>query len=470
MQNYGERTKKEVLLIAFVMVFGAFAPLLDATMVNIALNPMMSDFKVTLSTIQWVTTGYTLMMGIAVPFAGWATDRFEGRHVWIVGLGAFLVGSVVSVLSHDFTILLVGRLIQGASAGLLMTSLTAIIVRAAGGNLGKLMAVVGLPVLLGPILGPILGAVLVQHYDWHMIFWVNVPITIIGAVLAAVFLPKLDSIAPKKQFDWLGILLLAVMFAGFIYGISKVDVQSGFATSIVLVPLTIAVVALVLYVIYAQKGAHPIVKLDLFRSKNFSASMILLVLAGVATNGPMMLLPLFFQNVQQDTLIGAALGMVPQALGMLVTRSQAGKLTDKIGPRLIVLIGLFVTLVGTIPLVTINNHTSTLLIVLVLFVRGMGLGLYQVPVMASPYLGFSRERAGEISVATRLLQNIGGAFGSAILGIVVANAISAHTIDNVIDNLSHAYNMGFWVAVGLNIFAFIPAIFLAGKPRHNEMN
>lgn len=455
-----------ITTISLILVLGALAPLLDSTMVNIAINNMTRNFHTTLSSMQWAITGYTLTMGIMVPIAGWATDRFSGRILYIVASLGFFLGSLLSALSTNFTLLLIGRLFQGAAAGFIMTSLSTLVVRAANGkSLGSLMATLGLPIMICPILGPVVGAFLVNNWNWHIIFWINVPITLITIALSWFFLPILQGPEPKKKFDWIGISLLAVMFACSIIGISNVKSQTGFTPSNVWGPLVLAGISLIAYIIYASFASHPIFALDVFKSHNFSASIVLVTIAGIAINGPMMLLPLYFQNIRGVSLITTGLLMMPQALGMLITRSMAGKLTDSMGPRPVVLTGLLITIAATYPLISINANTANLYLLVVLFIRGIGLGIYFVPVMSAAYIGLPTTRAGEVSVITRLMQNIGGSIGTSILAVVVANNMLNSHYHTTITIASHAYNAGFFISFVMTIVALIPVFFLSAKTK-----
>lgn len=460
-----QEKKVSVGLIAFVLVFGAFAPLLDSTMVNIALNDIGHELHSSLATTQWIVTGYTLMMGIAVPLSGWAIDRFRGRDVYAISLAVFFVGSIVSALSGTMNWLIIGRLIQGFGGGLMMPALTTLIVRAAGAEkLGAVMATIGLPVMLGPVLGPILGAFIVDAWDWRMIFWVNVPITIIGVLLTYVFLPQLQGPEPTKHFDIIGISLLAATFSGVVIAISKIDVKTGIFVADVMLPFIIGVAALVGYALYAWKFPnHAIVNLSLFKNKNFVAANFLLIFMGIAINGPEMLLPLYFQNVQGDTVIHAALALVPQAVGMMITRVLGGKLNDSRGPRFAILIGLAITVIGTVPFIWTDANSSLWLTSIVLVVRGLGLGLWTAPVMTAAFIGLPSEAAGQISIATRILQNVGGSIGAGALAITVANIAMHSTLKSPVAVATHSYNIGFLVATIASLVAFIPAFFIVNK-------
>jgi len=189
--------------------------------------------------------------------------------------------------------------------------------------------------------------------------------------------------------------------------------------------------------------------------------MVGLFLAGIATNGPMLLLPLFFQNIKGLSVLVTGFILIPQGIGMLVARPMIGKLTDKLGARNVVLVSLTLAIVGTIPFVFFNIASSLIVVSIVLFVRGMGIGGVTIPMMTDAYTGMVKQEIAQASVGARLLQNIGGAFGSAVLATVVSLSIQGKV--KTIPLMTTAYHDGFMLALVLSLVMFIPALFLTNK-------
>jgi EmrB/QacA subfamily drug resistance transporter len=457
------RSLKQVIGISFILVLGALAPMLDTTMVNIAVNSIIADFHTTVSSVQWVVTAYVLAIGIAVPIAGWAVDWVSGKKLYIGALLLFLFGSIIAGFSESVWLLIISRVIQGAGAGMIMSALTTLIVRAAGGeNLGKLMSIVGLPAVLAPILGPTIGGLIIDHLDWHWIFYINIPIALFSIVLLLWKSPKFTPEERGKRLDWISVILFAGMFTELILGITKVSTTGNFFASQVLVPISIGMGLLILYVIYALIWPkRALVSLSLFKLPSFSASSLLLLMSGITINGAMLLLPLYYQNIRGVSVVWAGIYLIPQGIGMLLTRTQVGKITDCIGARWIVMTGILLSVLATIPFAFADQHTSQWLLLLALFFRGAGEGAMLIPVMADVYTGLSKKQIPEATISTRMLQNIGGAFGTAILATVVQ-----HHLSDTVPTLSHisgAYNAAFvWAIVG-TLIAAIPAWFLSSR-------
>lgn len=458
-----ESIPKNIMNIAWILVLGAIMPLLDSTMVNIAIKHLSSDFSTGLDSIQWVITGYVLAMAISVPLAGWMVQRFNGKWLMVSANIVFLATSIASGLSSNIYLLIISRIIQGVSAGFIMTLVTTLAIEVAGRErMGRVMSTVGIPMILGPILGPVIGAMIVQFLSWRYIFFVNIPIGVIAITLMILKLPDFTPANIKAKFDFIGITLLGASSASLIYGISKASKNATFNNSITISYVVAGIIILAIYIIYAAiKKGQAILPLHLFKSKNFSAVVVGLFLAGIATNGPMLLLPLFFQNIKGFSVLNTGLILIPQGIGMLVVRPLIGNMTDKLGARNVVLVSLALAIVGTIPFVFFNETSSLIVIAIVLFIRGIGIGGVTMPMMTDAYTGMVKQEIAQASVGTRLVQNIGGAFGSAVLATVVSLRVQDKT--PTIPLMTAAYHDGFMLALILSLVMIIPSLFLTNK-------
>lgn len=178
-----ERLDPALLKLAGILVLGAMAPLLDSTIVNVAIHTLGNDLNAPVSTIQWVSTGYLLALAMAIPLTGWAVERFGAKRMWLVSLLLFLTGSMFCGIAWNIGSLIVFRLVQGVGGGLMLPVLQTLLMRAAAGrSIGRLMAVVTLPALAGPIFGPVIGGLITDHLTWRWIFYVNAPICLLAAL------------------------------------------------------------------------------------------------------------------------------------------------------------------------------------------------------------------------------------------------------------------------------------------------
>lgn len=458
-----EPIPKSIMNIAWILVFGAIMPLLDSTMVNIAIRHLSHDFNTGLDLIQWVITGYVLAMAVAVPLAGWMIQRFNGKWLMIGANMIFLAASVAAGLSWNISSMIIFRIIQGFGAGFIMTLVIPLTVEIAGSDrMGRMMSTIGIPMVLGPILGPVIGAVIVDFLSWRYIFFVNIPLGIAAIVLMTVKLPGFTPVNRQAKFDFTGILLLGASSAALIYGITQAAKSAAWSNSTTIGYGLAGVLILAVYVIYAiVKKEQAILPLHLFKMKNFSAVMSGLFLAGIATSGPMLLLPLFFQQMMGFSVLSAGLILISQGLGMLVARPWIGKLTDAWGARNVVLISLTLTIAGTVPFVFFNEASSLIAVSAALFVRGIGIGGITLPMMSDAYTGMVKQEIAQASVGTRLMQNIGGAFGSAVLATVVS--LTTQGKPATIPVMTTGYHLGFMWALGFSVVLLLPALFLTNK-------
>ncbi len=453
-----------VKLIA-VLLTGAIPSLLDTSIVNVAADTIGRDLHTSVPTIQWVITGYLLSFAMVIPLSGWALARFGGRMVWTFSLALFLAGSVACGAAWNIGSLIAFRVAQGIGGGMMAPLITTLLVQAAGGRqMGRLMAAVSLPIVVVPIFGPVVAGLIISNISWRWIFYVNVPVCLAGLVLAWRHLPTSRPRGGTSRIDLVGLVLLPPALVAMLYGLAEVSSAGGFGHRRVIVPLSVGAVLLAAYCVHALRAsATPMVDLRLFRVRAFTGATSLLFLAGLSIYGGMLLLPLYFQTARHDTALTAGLLMVPQGLGSLAPRTLAGKLTDKIGPRLVVLAGVALAAVGTIPFALAGLHTSYWVLGPALVVRGAGLGTVTIAVMAGAFQGLSREQVPHASSATRITQFVGGSFGAAVLVAVILDRQAAAHAAAGAAGLATAYANTFWWCTGFTALALLPALLLAGR-------
>lgn len=308
---------KEILTAAWAIALAAIAPMLDSTMVNIAIDKLNKDFNTPLDTIQWSITGYVLALAIAGPVSGWLMNKFNGKKIFIGAVIAFGVTSVLAGISWNISSFVFFRLLQGFSAGIITPIMSTLLVKTAGPeNLGKVIAIVSTPMILGPILGPVIGGFIVQVASWHWIFFINVFIVLIAVPFMMKTIPDFKPFNKDSKLDVFGVINLSLMSATVIYGITKAARHASFNNSETILWMGIGLSLAVIYFIYNRiRKNQTVLPMNLFAHKSFTASSIGLLLANIAILGPMLILPLFFQNFRHFTAIEAALALIPQRSG-----------------------------------------------------------------------------------------------------------------------------------------------------------
>jgi EmrB/QacA subfamily drug resistance transporter len=486
-----EGLPREVWMVAIVVIFGAVMSILDTTIVNVALESLRVDLHAPLSTIQWVTTGYLLALAAVIPLTGWAAERFGPRRVWMTAVTGFVVTSGLCGLAWSAESLIVFRVLQGLAGGMIMPVGMITLAQTAGPQrMGRVMGIVGVPMLLAPVLGPVLGGLLVTHLSWRWIFYVNLPIGLVGLALAWRLLPSTRTqghaaaAGERVRLDVRGLLLLSPGVALVVFGLSEVSTHGGVTAPSAYVPLLLGAAMVAAFVPHALRTRWPLVDIRLFRSFGFSAAAATTFLVGAALFGAMILLPLYYQVARGENALTAGLLIAPQGIGAALGMNIAGRLTDRIGAGRVVLGGLAVLVVGTIPFTQVSGDTSYWLLGAALVVRGFGLGGTMMPAMAAAYATLDKAAVPRATPMLNVVQRVGGSLGSAILAVILQR--------NIVDDLPHASGAGaldaaqelppaiqarlaeplaaafastYWWTLGLIALALVPAALLARAER-----
>lgn len=449
----------KVLRTALILAVGVLAVVFDTTIVTVALHALAHELNTTVATIQWVTTGYLLALAVAVPLSTWALARFGGKRVWMFALAVFLLGSLGSAMAWDVGSLIGWRVVQGVGGGLMLPVMATLVFQAAKGKaLGRTAAWVALPAMLGPILGPLIGGAILTSLSWRFLFWVNVPFCTAGLILAGLYLAKDTLPEVRPRLDVWGMILLAPGIAAVVLALSNAGSAAGFDHPDVLVPLGAGAVLLVAFAIYALRRTDPLVDIRLLGVRSVGSSSAVLFLSGFALYGAMLLLPLYYLEVRGVTALTAGLMLVPQGIGTLISRQIAGPLTDRIGARSIAAVGFLVVAAATVPFCFVTATTDDGMLAACLLVRGVGLGAVTMPVMTAAYVGLDHAQVAHSTVLTRIAQQLGGSFGTAVLAVILEYTLTAGTTDVV-----GAFHTAFWWATGFAVVAMALCTWLPGR-------
>jgi EmrB/QacA subfamily drug resistance transporter len=473
-----EPIDRALLVVAGVVVLGAMMSILDTTVVNVAINTLAGKFHTTLPTIQWVATGYTLALATVIPLSGWIADRFGTKRLYMTSIALFVIGSSLSGLAWSSTSIIVFRVLQGLGGGMIMPAGMTILTRAAGPNrIGRVMSIMGVPMLLGPILGPILGGWLVADVSWRWIFFINVPIGIAALVASFRVLPR-DVAAHEQRLDFVDLLLLSPGLALMIYGLAESNSAGGFGSARVLIPLTSGLALIAAFVWHALRARDPLIDLRLFKDRTFSTSSVTLLLVAISVFGSFLLLPLYYQAVRGESALMSGVLLAPQGLGAMLAMPLAGQLADRTGPGRIVPFGLIAVMVSVLGLTQVGANTSYVLLSIELFVFGLGMGFTMMPVFTGAMQSIRGAAVARASTTLNILQQTGASIGTAVLSVLLASAISSHlgatshgTIGaaaavppsvraHIAPPMAAAFGQTFWWALGLLAVAFIGSLTL----------
>jgi EmrB/QacA subfamily drug resistance transporter len=413
-----------VLKIAGVVVLGAIMSILDITVVSVALPTFQVEFDATYAQVAWTMTGYTLALATVIPLSGWAADRFGTKRLYMLALLLFTLGSALCATADSIEQLVAFRVLQGLGGGMLMPIGMTIMTRAAGPErIGRLMAVLGIPMLLGPIAGPILGGWLIEAASWHWIFLINVPIGAAALVYALIALPK-DSPQPSESFDFVGMLMLSPGLALFLYGVSSLPAAGTMTATKVWLPMLAGGLLVIGFVLYSFKPRHPLLDLRLFRNRNLTVSTISLFVFIIAFMGAGLLFPSYFLQVRGQSTLHAGLLMAPQGIGAMITMPIAGVLADRVPVGRTVPFAMALIAAGFFTFTQVGTDTSYLLLCGSLFVMGLGMGGTMMPIMTSALRTLKGPEVARGSTLVNILQQIGGSIGSATMSVILTSQLN----------------------------------------------
>ena len=460
------RLTPEVRAVAIVVIVGAVMSILDTTIVNVALQTLSRELHAPLSTIQWVSTAYLLSLATVIPLTGWAAERFGPKRVWMWAVAAFATTSALCGAAWNAEALIAFRVLQGIAGGMIMPIGMITLAQAAGPErMGRVMSVVGVPMLLAPVLGPVLGGLIIDSLSWRWIFFVNLPIGAIGLFLAARLMPAERAEGRgggTASLDRRGLALLSPGVALVVYGLSEIASSASFDLVHAVAPLLAGSLLVIAFGVHAWRIEYPLVEVRLLSGLGFGAAAMTMFLVGAALFGGMLLLPLYYQVARDLSPLQAGLLVAPQGAGAAIALHFSGRLTDRIGGGLVVLSGLGVLALGTLPFTQVGTGTPYWTLVVALAVRGAGLGFTMMPAMASAYALLQRHQVPRATPMLNVLQRVGGSVGVAVLAVVLERQLrGAHGPTEVATAFANTY----WWSLVLVLVAVIPATLLALEQR-----
>jgi EmrB/QacA subfamily drug resistance transporter len=415
---------RKTMVVASVVLLGAIMSILDTTVINVAIARLAIDFDASLTTIQWVVTGYTLALSAVIPVTGWAADRFGTKRIYLSSLVLFLLGSMLCALAWSAGSLIAFRVLQGVGGGMIMPAVMTILTKEAGPHrMGRVMGILGVPMLLAPILGPILGGWLVDDVSWRWIFLVNVPIGIVAIVLAQIVLER-DRPQPAHKLDWLGMVLLSPGLTLLIFGLAESNGSGGFGASRSWLPIAAGAALVTGFLRHSRRSEEPLIDIRTFTRTRAGAAAGTFMLFAIAFFGSLLLIPLYYQTVRGASALEAGLLLAPQGLGAMLTMPIAGRLTDRYGANRWAACGIPLLAVGLAPFALVTSHTPYVLLCGFGFVLGLGMGLSMMPTMTAAMQAVPAAAIARTSTAMNIVRQSGASIGTAILSVLLTSAIS----------------------------------------------
>lgn len=452
---------------AAVIALGSTASILSSTVVNVAIPDLEKSFHSSITDVQWVLTSYLLGLAAVIPVSGWLTDRVGARRLYLWTLVAFTIASGLCGAAWSLGSEIFFRVIQGLAGGMVMPVGMAMLTSLARPEeRGRVMAVLGIPMMLGPAFGPTVGGWLIQVASWQWIFWVNLPAGLL-AIVAGYFLLHSPPSGRPRPLDWIGLLMVTPGTALIIYGLTQATIN-GWGSVQALGPVLGGVTLLLVFGVYELRAAHPLLDLRAFRDAAFASSMVVNVTLASALFGAVFLIPVFMQQVQGYDTLKSGLLLAPQGVAAAAVMPLGGWLTDRFGARPSVLAGATVMTLATLLLTDVSPSTSPWTWSLILVLRGIGFGLAMMPNFAAAYVSLPPTEIARATAMANTLQRLAASLFIAVFATVLSARITAqvatvHSRHQLLNAAARGFDETFWLAAALAAFG-IPAAMLLRRP------
>lgn len=461
-----------VKVIMAILLIGTFVAILNQTLLNIALPKIIEDLGITTNTAQWLITIYLLINGVMIPITAFLIERYSTRQLFLTAVGIFAVGSLICALSTNFTVLLIGRIVQSMGAGVMMPLMqTVILLIFPREKRGAAMGMVGLAIAFAPAIGPTLSGWIVEHYSWRLLFYVVLPITLLDLLFAAVALKNVGKLTYPKL-DPLSIITSTIGFSSLLYGFSSAG-SAGWGATEVLATLIIGVIALILFVWRQLNMERPMLEIRVLKYGIFTLATGIATIVFIAMMGINLLLPLYLQQMRGVSALNSGLMLLPGAILMGIMNPITGRIFDKVGARWLSVIGMAIVTVATFQLTSLSVTTSFLSIIITYSVCLIGISMVMMPITTAGINQLPPQLIAHGSAMTNTLRTVGGSIGTAILVTVMTitadNAPIQLKAEATIHGINNAYLVASLLALAgmlLSFFLKKPQPMLEMRPKH----
>jgi DHA2 family multidrug resistance protein len=415
-------------VVAVTVLFGTFMAVMDVTVVNVALPHMMGSFGVDRSTITWVATGYAIAQILMLSMAGWWSTLLGRKRLYLVSFAVFTFGSILAGTAHSFGEMILYRTIQGLGGGALIpVSLAILRENFPARQQGMAMAIYGMGVVLAPAIGPVLGGWLIDHYGWPWIFYINVPISVVGMLMIATFLEDPPYLRRGlTSTDWAGIALLAVGLTVMQIVLERGNQENWFESRWIVAGTAVTVLALTALVFRELRAKDPVINIRLLRNVPLVAGSAIGLVFGVALFGTTFILPQFTQTLLGYPAFTSGIVLMPRALAVFAVMPLAGLLYRYIDGRLLITGGIVLLCIAYWQLGHLTLYVAPGNLVPVLMLAGAGMPFIFVTLTAVSLSGIPQSDVTDASSIYTLARTVGGNIGYAVMATLVANGTQAH--------------------------------------------
>ncbi|MFT3659035.1 MDR family MFS transporter [Staphylococcus ureilyticus] len=450
-----------------VLLSGAFITILNQTLLGTALPPIMKDLQVSESTVQWLQSIFMLVNGIMIPVTAFLIERFTSRQLFLTAMSIFAIGTLLCAVGIDFSMLLIGRVLQAAGAGIMMPLMqTILFLTFPKEKRGTAMGLFGLVIAFAPAIGPTLSGILVEHLTWRSVFYVVFPIAII-IIIASIFLLKNVTETTHPKLDIASVILSTLGFGGLLYSFSSVG-EAGWTSVQFIAPLIVGIVSLVIFIRRQLNLKEPMLEFRVFNYGIYTLGTILsMFVFGVliATN---IILPLYMQNMLQYSALKSGLVLLPGAIIMGMMNPITGYLFDKFGGKWLARIGLFVLVVSTLPFTMLTEHTTFTYLATSNALRMVSIAMVMMPMTTLAINQLPNELIAHGTAMNNTFRQMAGAIGTAVF--ITLMSVSAIPQDGI-TGIIHGVNVTFIVATVISAIGLLLSFKLTddSKPKRRTL-
>ncbi|HAL10556.1 MAG TPA: MFS transporter [Staphylococcus sp.] len=453
--------KRKIIMIVFLV--GTFFMILNETLLNIALKELMSVFNVDAPTVQWMATGFMLVMGVLTPLSAVVNQWFTTRRLFLGLVTIFSVGTLIAGLAVNFPMLLVGRMIQAAGTGLMIpTVMNAMLMLYSENERGKIMGQFGLVIMFAPALGPTLSGVIVDYMGWRWLFLIVLPFMLFTFIFAHRYLQNVGEIT-KPKIDIFSIVLSTIGISSIIYSISSVSsTAGGFTNPSIFITLIVGLIAMTLFVLRQLKLEEPLLDLKVFKYHNYTKGVIIFVVVIMTMFASEIVMPMYLQGPMGFSAKVAGLILLPGALLNGFLSPFMGAIFDKVGPRKLVVPGLIILLCVAIFYSTIHPGISVWVFVVVYIILMISISAVLMPANTNAVNALPKELYPHGTAVSNMLQPIGGALGIAIFVSIMnggqtaaLKGIKNPTTEQINHAMTEGIHQSYWFGIVLLAFAVI---------------
>ncbi|MGJ9459250.1 DHA2 family efflux MFS transporter permease subunit [Oceanobacillus sp. CF4.6] len=447
--------------IVAVLITGAFLAILNQTLLATAIPHIMQDLNLTENTAQWLTTIFMLVNGIMIPITAFLIDTFTTRRLFMIAMITFTLGTLICAFSPNFAVLMTGRIIQAAGAGVMMPlMMTILLLIFPIEKRGSAMGMVGLVIGFAPALGPVISGWLVEQYHWRSLFFLVLPLAVINIIISY-FVMKNITERTFPKVDYLSIILSTLGFGGLLYGFSSAG-NYGWTDTVVISSMIIGAVSLTFFILRQFKLKQPILEFRIFKNKIYTMTTIIGMITFIGLIASETILPIYMQNMAGFSALESGMMILPGALIMGFMSPINGRIFDRFGARYLLIIGLSLLTITSFLYTNLTPDTSLIYLTIVFAFRMFGISMIMMPATTQGLNQLPRRLLAHGSAMTNTMRQVAASIGTAIL-VTIMTTTAPNTGEQALPmEMVHGVNMAFYVAAAISLIGLILSLLIRG--------